>query len=160
PGLRQSLEAVEPVNRVASDALGDKAHGPAGVDSELEVVSLGLDDAERILDELALAVEAERIRHHALDVVDASLQRSERTFALGMNPPDVGGLIEATDDPVQERFQLEVGHQHRGCVPSATRARLGATAMITNADTPRLPSHEQPGRMILPAAFAPIGHSP
>src|SRR5262245_15718517 len=103
---------------------------------------------QRILDQFALTVEAKSVRHRALEVVDAALQGPQRTLALRVNPPDVGGLTEAADDPVQERFQPEIGHQHRGCVPSATCAPASATAMTTNAATPRaFHRTKSPGRI-------------
>src|SRR5215475_6467047 len=113
PGFRKALEAVEAMHRATANAPGDEPDGPAGEYSEFQVMSLDLDRSERKFDELALTVEAERVWHGALDVIDAALQRPQRALTHGVNAPHIGSLIEATDDLIEERLELEIGHKHR-----------------------------------------------
>src|SRR5262249_6577794 len=99
PHLRQALEAVEPMNEPAANPLGDEADGAPGIDPEFEIVAVDLGRAEHELDEVALALEPERIRHRALDVVDGALQGAQRTLTHRMDAPDIGHLIAGANDP-------------------------------------------------------------
>ena len=86
PCLGQALEAVEAVDGARADLAGDVADRAAGEDAEFEIMAVDADGPQRIVDQFALVVETERVRHRALDVVDAALQRAQRAFADRMNP--------------------------------------------------------------------------
>src|SRR5580704_8560969 len=112
PRLGQALEAVETVDGAWADFSRDVADRAAGEDAEFEIMAVDGDGLQRIVDQIALVFETERVRHRALDVVDAALQSAQGTFADRMNPSGVDKLIRAADDLVEHVFQLEVGDQH------------------------------------------------
>ena len=73
PRLGQALEAVEAVDGARTDLARDVADRAAGEDAEFEIMAVDADGLQRIVDQIALVFETERVRHRALDIVDAAL---------------------------------------------------------------------------------------
>ena len=112
PRLGQALEAVEAVDGARPDMARNVADRAAGEDAEFEIMTVDADGPQRIVDQIALVFEAERVRHRALDIVDAALQGAQGALAHRMNPSRVDQLIGAADDLVEQVFQPEIGDQH------------------------------------------------
>ena len=138
PRLGQSLEAVEAMDGARSDTARDVADRAAGEDAEFEIMTIDADGSQRIVDQLALALQPERVRHRALDIVDAALQRAQGAFANWMNPSRIGKLIGAADDLVEHVFQPEIGDQHVSHGSLLGHARLSVTRHIVKPPRPFL----------------------
>src|SRR4029079_12988971 len=112
PGFGKPFKAVKAVDDAFTEARCDKTDGPARVDPELEIVTFNLRFGQCKIDQFALAVEAQRVRHFALDIVHRALKRAHRSFAHRVDPPDVEELIGPTDDLVEDIFELEICDEH------------------------------------------------
>src|SRR5215472_4328024 len=112
PVLGQALEAVKAVNDPVADLSRDETNRAAGENPEFEIVPLNLHNLEGERQQFGRRLEADRVRHGALDIVRRALQCAQRALAHWMDATDVPKLVEGADDLVEDIFQLEVRHQH------------------------------------------------
>src|SRR5712664_2796991 len=112
PILGQTFETVETVHLAAADPTSDEAHRAACEHAELQIMSVDLCRSQSIGCQLTLVLEAKRIRHRLLDIVDRAVERPDRTFPHGMNKADVGELVKCAYNLVEDVLHIEIGYEH------------------------------------------------
>jgi len=100
------------VNNALTDSARDEPNSPPSENAEFEMVSVNGGGGKREFDQFALAVETERVLHVPLEVIDTAAECPQGALPSGMNPPDIGGLVNSADYLVSQIFQPEICDQH------------------------------------------------